>query len=109
MRGAARLALAATGLAALALPTAIEAKDAGFPSVGCWSASRFDPCRSRVPTPIGDPTDGPLTDDLRDGPLDPPDDPLGIEANPFRSPGPLLAPAKDRLGVKPKDRLGTGR
>jgi hypothetical protein len=87
----------------------MEAKDSEFPSAGCWAASRFDPCRSRVATPIGDPTEGALTDDLRDGPLDPPDDPLGIEATPFRSPGLLLAPARDRLGVKPRDRLGTGR
>ncbi|MCC6791448.1 MAG: hypothetical protein IT336_07190 [Thermomicrobiales bacterium] len=108
MRRATR-AFAAAGLATLALPLAIEARDAEFPSLGCWSASRFDPCRSRVATPIGDPTEGPLTDDLRNGPLDPPDDPLGVEANPFRSPGLLLTPTKDRLGVKPKDHLGTGR
>jgi hypothetical protein len=101
--------LAAAGLSALAAAPAAEAKDAQFPSVGCAPSSRFDPCRSRVPVPLGDPTDGPLTDDLRDGPLDPPDDPLGIEATPFRSPGPLLTPTKDRLRVGPRDRLGVGR
>ncbi len=106
---AARLGLAAAGLLALVLPVAAAATDAQFPSEGCRPGSRFDPCRSRIPAPVGDPTDGSLTKALRTGPLDPPEDPLGVDAPLFVPRDPLLSPAKDRLGAGPKDKLGVGR
>ena len=70
---------------------------------------RLNSCRTRSPTPVGDPTDGPLTDALRDGPLDLPEDPLGIDAPQPQPRAPLLTPARDRLGVRTKDPLGVGR
>ncbi len=110
MNGPVRLGLAAAGaLVALAWPTVGAARDPLFPSEGCSPTSRLNSCRTWAPAPIGDPTDGPLTDTLRDGLLDPPDDPLGIDAPPPRQRGPLLTPAKDRLGVGPRDPLGVGR
>lgn len=52
-----------------------------FPGGGCSSFGGVNPCGSRrLPAPVGDPTDGPLTDSIRKGPLDPKPDPLGIEA-----------------------------
>jgi hypothetical protein len=70
-----------------------------FPAEGCSPASRINPCARRaLPAPAGDPTDGPLTDALNSGPLDPPKDPLGFDAPAPAPRAPLLAPAKDRLG-----------
>ncbi len=78
MRGAFALmvagALFATGAVAQTRPSL-------FPKEGCSSFSRTNPCDTRrVPTPLGDPTDGPLTDSLRTGPLDRKPDPLGRDA-----------------------------
>jgi hypothetical protein len=86
-------------LLALAWPALAEARDPLFPPEGCSPTSLVNSCRTRAPAPIGDPTDGPLTDTLRDGPLDPPKDPLGLDPIQPKSRGPLLAPAKDRLGI----------
>jgi hypothetical protein len=77
-----------------------EARESLFPPAGCTATSRINPCPTRaLPTTVGDPTDGPLTDALREGPLDPPKDPLGLDPIERVSPGPLLTPARDRLGV----------
>jgi hypothetical protein len=90
----------AAWLAALALPVIAEARESLFPPAGCSATSRINPCPTRtLPAPVGDPTDGPLTDALRDGPLDPPKDPLGFDPIEPAPRGPLLTPAKDRLGV----------
>lgn len=52
-----------------------------FPNSGCSNLSRLNPCGTRrLPAPVGDPTDGPLTDDFRKGPLDSKPDPLGMDA-----------------------------
>lgn len=88
---------------------AAEARDPLFSPEGCSPTSRFNSCTTRAPAPIGDPTDGPLTDALRNGPLDPPQDPLGIDAPKPKPRAPLLTPAKDRLGVGTKDPLGLGK
>jgi hypothetical protein len=49
-----------------------------YPRQGC---SPLNPCTTRrVPAPVGNPTDGPLTDSIRRGPLDRPRDPLGLDA-----------------------------
>lgn len=71
-----------------------------FPRDGCSPGSRINPCQDRAPrAPAGDTATGPLTDALRDGPLDPPRGPLGSDA-PEPSVRPLLlAPAHDRLGA----------
>ena len=51
-------------------------------SGGCSSLSRINPCTTRrIPAPVGNPTSGPLTESTRRGPLDRPDDPLGIDAD----------------------------
>jgi hypothetical protein len=100
--------MAAT-LVALALPTVAVARDPLFPPEGCSPTSRVNSCQTWSPAPVGDPTDGPLTDALRDGPLDPPDDPLGIDAPQPMPRAPLLTPTKDRLGVGTKDPLGVGK
>lgn len=48
---------------------------------GCSTFGGVSPCGTRrPPAPVGDPTDGPLTEDLRRGPLDPKPDPLGLDA-----------------------------
>ena len=88
----------AAALVALALPTVAEARDPLVPPEGCSPTSRLNSCQTRSPAPVGDPTDGPLTDTLPDGPLDPPKDPLGIDAAQPKPRAPLLTPAKDRLG-----------
>ena len=52
-----------------------------FPGGGCSSFGGVNTCGNRrLPAPVGDPTDGPLTDSLRKGPLDPRPDPLGMDA-----------------------------
>ena len=52
-----------------------------FPDPGCSALSRTNPCGTRrTPAPVGDPTRGPLTDELRRGPLDFKPDPLGLDA-----------------------------
>ena len=78
MRGA--LALAIIG-ALLAGDAAAQVRSSLFPREGCSSLSRTNPCNTRrLPSPLGDPTDGPLTDSLRQGPLDRKPDPLGLDA-----------------------------
>jgi hypothetical protein len=53
-----------------------------YPRQGCSTTSRINPCATlRVPSPVGNPTAGPLTDSTRRGPLDRPLDPLGIDAD----------------------------
>lgn len=108
MKAPARLGIAAVGLFALALPTATEARDPLFPSQGCSPTSRLHSCRTWAPGPIGNPTDGPLTDSLREGPLDPPKDPLGFDPIPQKTRGPLLTPTRDRLGGGNRNPLGVG-
>lgn len=103
-----RFGLAAAGLVALAWPTVAGARDPLSPPEGCSSTSRFNACRTWAPGPIGDPTDGPLTDTVRDGPLDPPKDPLGFDPAPQKPRAPLLTPARDRLGGT-KNPLGIGQ
>lgn len=85
------------------------ARDPLLPPKGCSPTNKFNSCRIWAPTPIGDPTDGPLTHTLRDGPLDQPKDPLGLDPAPSKQRAPLLAPAKDRLGVGTKNPLGVGK
>jgi hypothetical protein len=72
-----------------------------FPPDGCSPTSRFNPCLTRMlPAPVGDPTDGPLTEAMRQGPLDLPPDPLDFTIREPEKPGePVLAPARDRLGA----------
>jgi len=96
--GPARLALVAAALAALALPMAAEARDPLVAPEGCSPTSRLNSCQTRSPAPVRS-TDGPLTDTLPDGQLDPPKNPLGIDAAQPKARAPLLTPAKDRLGV----------
>lgn len=103
-----RLAFVAVALVALGLPTAAQARDPLVPPEGCSLLSRFNSCRTWTPGPVGSATDGPLTDTLPEGPLDPPKDPLGIDAEPPKQRAPLLTPAKDRLGGT-KDPLGVGQ
>ena len=53
-----------------------------YPGRGCSTSGRINPCgTNRIPKPVGNPTNGPLTDAIRRGPLDPPRDPLGIDAD----------------------------
>jgi hypothetical protein len=60
---------------------AAQVRTSLFPKEGCSSLSRTNPCDTRrPPSPLGDPTDGPLTDSTRRGPLDPKPDPLGLDA-----------------------------
>jgi hypothetical protein len=78
VRGA--LALAAIG-ALFAGDATAQVRSSLFPKEGCSSLSRTNPCNTRrLPGPMGDPTDGPLTDSLRQGPLDRKPDPLGFDA-----------------------------
>lgn len=101
MRAKARTATAVACLAALSVSTAAQARDSLFPREGCTPTSRINPCQTRaLPAPVGDPTDGPLTEDLRDGPLDMKPDPLGYDA-------PRMEIAPLRLKA-PKDPLGMG-
>ncbi len=97
---ATRLAVAAACLAVLWATAIVEARESLFPPPGCSPTSKINPCRTRTPpAPVGDPTDGPLTEELRDGPLDMKPDPLGYDAprmeiSPLRLKGP-----KDPLGM----------
>jgi hypothetical protein len=109
VRGPVQRRLVLAGLVALAWPTLVEARDPLFPPEGCSPTGLVNSCHTWAPAPIGDPTDGPLTDTLRDGPLDPPEDPLGLDGVQPKARAPLLTPAKDRLGVGTKDPLGVGR
>jgi hypothetical protein len=78
MRGV--LALAAVGVL-LAGDAAPQVRSSLFPKEGCSALSRTNPCDTRrLPSPLGDPTDGPLTESTRRGPLDPKPDPLGLDA-----------------------------
>ena len=62
-----------------------------FPNSGCSSLSRINPCGTRrLPAPVGDPTDGPLTDELRKQPLDFKPDPLGLDAELPTMPGAIV-------------------
>jgi hypothetical protein len=96
-------------LVASGWPSPSDARDPLFPPDGCSPTGIVNSCRTWAPAPVGDPTEGTLTDALREGPLDPPDDPLGIDAPAPRQRAPLLTPARDRLGVVPRDALGVGR
>ena len=76
------IVLAAGGVSADAADSLFPERSSLYPnSGGCSSFSRINPCGTRrAPSPVGDPTSGPLTDDLRKGPLDRKDDPLGMDA-----------------------------
>lgn len=108
MRAPARFGLLAAAALVLAWPTEAAARDPLFPPEGCSPDSRFNSCQTRSPVPIGNPTEGPLTDTLPDGLLDPPKDPLGFDPIPQRTRGPLLTPTRDRLGGGNKNPLGVG-
>lgn len=76
------LGLAVVALASVTMSAAsADIRDTLFPKEGCSPFSRTSPCATRsVPAPVGDPTDGPLTEKVRKGPLDPRPDPLGPKA-----------------------------